>query len=267
MTTTTAKDALQQSTTSGTTALDTFDDLIADAGRGTENLGTNDVRPPRLMLCQSGSPQRKEGNAKLIQGLQELDLFNSLSNEIYGRKINVVVIAALGSHWVEFDEELRVVERNIPEDDPRCQWTNDENGDRVKPVATQFYDYLVWLPDQQELVAFSLKSTQIKVAIKLNGLLKLPLKIAGRIIANPPAWARIYTFETKMEQDKQYSWGGYNLSTNGVTPPETRALCSAFANTYAKANIVIERDDEAPETAATTTSGATAAGTEDPTDM
>ena len=36
-------------------------DLVTDAGRGTENAG--EVRPPRLLICQSGSPYRKPGNA------------------------------------------------------------------------------------------------------------------------------------------------------------------------------------------------------------
>lgn len=267
MTTENATTGLQP-TTAGETALDTFDDLIADAGRGTENIGANDVRPPRLMLCQSGSPQRKEGNAKLIAGLNELDLFNSLSGEIYGRSLRFTVITSLGSHWVEFNDDLTVADPSVPEGDKRTEWTVGDDGKPVKPIATKFYDYLVWLPDFSELVAFSLKSTQVKVAIKLNGLLILPLKIGGRIIAKPPAWARVYKIETKMEQDKQYSWGGYNLSTDGVTPPDVRALCSELANTYAKVNVVIEREDDAPaEPGAAGDQPQTATGTGDPADM
>lgn len=242
-----------------------FDDMISDAGRGTENIGVNDVRPPRLMLCQSGSPQRKPDNPKQIAGLNELDLFNSLSNEIYGRDITFAVIASLGSHWVEFDAELKVVDPNVPEGDPRTEWTENEAHERVKPVATKFYDYLVWLIEHNEPVAFSLKSTQIKNAIKLNGLLKLPLKLEGKIIANPPAWARTYKVETKMESDKGYSWGGYNLSTVGVTPRETRLLLSELAKTYSKQNVVIEREDEAPEVVEGTAGNT--GGTADPTDM
>lgn len=241
-------DTLQKTAAaSALVAQEPFDDMIADAGRGTESIGVNDVRPPRLMICQSGSPQRKPDNPKQIEGLNELDLFNSLSNEIYGRDITFAVITALGSHWVEFDAELKVVDPNVPEGDPRTEWTDNEAGERVKPRATKFYDYLVWLIEHNEVVAFSLKSTQIKNAIKLNGLLKLPLKMEGRIIANPPAWARIYKIETKMESDKGYSWGGYNLSTAGVTPRDTRLLLSELAKSYSKQNVVVEREDETPE--------------------
>jgi hypothetical protein len=227
-----------------TTALDTFDDLIADAGRGTENIRSKDVRPPRIVLCQSGSPQRKEGNEKQIPGLQELDLFNSLSGEIYGRSLTFTVIKMLGTHWVEFNKDLQVVDRDVPEDDPRAQWTENEDGERVKPVATQFYDYIVWLTEHHEVCALSFKSTQIKNALKLNGLLKNPLKTGGKILVNPPAWARTYVLTTTMQQDKKYAWAGYNLATApGITPLETRQHCSILANDYKGAKFDIERDE------------------------
>ncbi len=247
MTTTNTAANTDLSKTEASGALAEYDDLVADAGRGTEAIGVNDVRPPRLMLCQSGSPQRKPDDPKQIAGLQELDLFNSLSGEIYGRSLRFAVIASLGSHWVEFNDDLTVADPSVPEGDPRTEWTEDADGNRVKPKATRFYDYLVWLLDQNEVMAFSLKSTQIKNAIKLNGLLKLPLKIGDKIIANPPAWARVYKVETKMEKDKTYSWGGYNLATDGVTPTDVRLMISELAKVYAKANVVIDREDEVPE--------------------
>lgn len=247
-----------------TTALEAYDDLIEDAGVGTEGIGSDDVRPPVMKLCQSGSPERKPDNAKQIQGLNELDLFNSLSSEIYGRKVRFTVIAMLGHKWIEFDDELKVVERDIPDGDPRTEWSEGENGERIKPVATKFYDYLLWLVDKNELVAFSLKSTQIKNAIKLNGLLKLPLKINDKVIMNPPAWARVYTLETKMEQDKQYAWGGYNLATDGVTPPDVRQLCSALSKQFAGKKIEIERDEN---DATDTRTEVPPQGAGDPSDM
>ena len=257
-------DKLQTIAQPGSTALDTFDDLVADAGAGTEQITSNDVRPPVMKLCQSGTPERKPDNPKQIKGLNELDLFNSLSGENYGRNVRFAVIAMLGHKWIEFDAELKVVERDIPDGDPRTLWTENENGERVKPIATMFYDYLIWLIDHNEVVAFSLKSTQIKNAIKLNGLLKLPLKINDKVIMNPPAWARVYKLETKAEQDKQYSWGGYNLATDGVTPPDVRQICSGISKQFAGKNIEIERDETDASDARTEVPPQ---GTGDPADM
>lgn len=247
---TSAGTGVQTTPKDGTNLPAVIDDLIADAGRGVENIGIEDIKPPRLVLCQAGTPQRKTDDPKQIAGLQELDLFNNLSNEIYGRTARFSVISVLGHTHIEFypsvGAQTGVKEFDIPDDDPRCQWTEDAEGNRVKPIATKFYNYLVWLTDHQDGVILSFKSTQIPVAIKLNGLLKLPLKINGQILPNPPAWARIYQVETKMEKDGELSWGGYNLSTIGVTPPETRLVLSKLANDYSKKKITIDYTDDAP---------------------
>jgi len=233
-----------------TQANDEFSDLIADAGKGTELIGANDVKPPRLLLCQSGSPQRKPDNLKQIKGLEELDLFNALSNQIYGRSLRFVVIASLGSHWIEFDEELKVVELNVPEGDPRTLWRTKEDGSRLKPIAVHFYDYLLWLPDHMEVVVFSFKSTQISNAFKLNGMLRLPIKIGDKIIANPPSWARVFKLTTKMQSDKGFEWGGFNLDQDGITPRDVRASISDLAKTYKDLKIEIDRTDDAADVAA-----------------
>jgi hypothetical protein len=230
-------------------AREDMDDLVADAGRGVEQIGPEDVRPPRLLICQAGSPQRKPDDPKQIHGLQELDMFNDLSGEIYGRgPLNFVIISSQGHRHIEFapmDQGGGVIDFNVPDGDPRTEFTTNEQGERVRPVATKFYDYLAWLTDKQELVVISMKSTQIKVAVKLNGLLKLPLRLEdGRVITDPPAWARTYAIETRMDKDKNYSWGGFNLRTIGITPTETRLVARKLADSYAGKRIVIEVDEQ-----------------------
>lgn len=224
------------------------DDLVMDAGRGTENIGPDDVRPPRLLICQAGSPQRKPDDPKQIPGLQELDMFNDLSNEIYGRgPLNFVVVQMLGHRHMEFapfNEGGGVIDFDVPDGDPRTEFTTDKDGVRQKPIATKFYDYLVWLSDKQELVVLSFKSTQIKVAIKLNGVLRLPLKIdEKRSIPNPPSWARTFALGTRMDKDGDYSWGGFTLQNVGITPQEVRLLIRQMADAYATKKILIPVDD------------------------
>lgn len=57
---------------------------------GNENVNSSDVTVPRLVLCQSMSPERKKGNAKYIAGLEEGDWFNSVTHEVYGRELRVI---------------------------------------------------------------------------------------------------------------------------------------------------------------------------------
>lgn len=232
-------------------ALETMpEDLKRDAGLGTEAIGTEDVKPARLKLCQSGTPQRKMDDPKQIKGLQELDLFNDLSGEIYGRTVDVVVIKMLGHKNVLFDPFKlgTVLEFSLPDDDPRCQWPTDETGrslrdekgKRLKPAATKFYDYLLWIPSTAEIVTFSLASTQIKAAIKLNGMLKLPIRIGGQIITRPPAWARTFKLSTFMQKDGELSWGMLNVEIGGATDEATRELCSSLYSDYSTRKVQVE---------------------------
>ncbi len=220
------------------------DDLVQDAGRGTENIDAEDVRPPRLRITQSGSPQRKPENEKQIVGLQELDMFNDLSGQIYGRgPLNFVVISSMGAKGMQFSADgTSVVDFDVPLDDDRMQFTTNSEGKRVKPIASKIYNYLIWLPEQSELLVLSLSSTLIATAIKLNGLMKLPLKIEGQTLVNPPAWARTFALETKMKQSGTYAWGIFNLSQKGITDAETRSMCRMLADSYGKKNVIIEHD-------------------------
>lgn len=233
-------------------------DLIRDAGRGTEDIGVEDVRPPRILICQSGSPQRKPDDAKQIPGLNELDIFNDLSGEIYGRgPLKFVVIKAFRPRYIEFapmDQGGGIVDFDVKSSDPRTQFSTDANGKRVKPRATKFHDFLVWLPDHQEIAVLTMKSTQIPVAVQLNGKMKLPLKgelihpaLKGQVIAEPPAWARTFSVSTVMARRDSYAWGNYNLKLEGLTPQSTRELCAQLNDVYAKKNIIIEREPDETE--------------------
>lgn len=227
------------------------EDLVRDRGKGKELVDPNDVRPALLRLCQAKTPQGQVDDLKQIQGLKELDLFNDLSEHIYGRgPLQIVVIRSLGFRHMElapFEEGGGVIDFNVPPDDPRTKFrVNPEGGKSLKPIATKFMDYLVWLPETDELVAWSLKSTQLKVGIKLNGWMDLPLRLTpgGPILTDPPSWARMFTIKTFMEKNKALAWGNYQLKMIGTTPVDTRELCAAINQQYLTKNIIIDTTDE-----------------------
>jgi hypothetical protein len=234
----------------GETALASAD-LVNGHGEGTDGLGHDDVRPPRLSLAQAMSPQLKKTDPKYIQGLSEGQLYNDLTTENYGEgPIEMVVIMFLGKRAMEFapmDEGGGIVDFDVPLNDPRCAFTTGANGERVKPVATTFYDYLVWLPETSEVCALSMKNTQLKVAKSLNSLLKLPLKIGDQIVAQPPAWARTFLLGTAAESKDKYTWANFTLRPKGITDEAVRETAASLYAAYAEKNVVIERDTDAAE--------------------
>jgi hypothetical protein len=222
-------------------------DLIEDKGKGTESITKDDVRPPRLVLAQSGNPQVKRSDPKHIEGLQEGYLFNDLTQEIYGDDpLKFVVVSRLGDRYIQFDKLGNVLDYDVPKGDARTKFTTGDDGSRVKPAASRFEDYLIWLTDRQELVAISFKGMSLKAAITLNSLISLPLKIGTQVLADPPSWAR--QFELTARPDKKDSYNYYVLAVRqlGIASVEDRAIARSLNAKFANVNVVIERD--APQT-------------------
>jgi hypothetical protein len=61
-------------------------------GRGSENVGTDDVVIPRLEVVQALSPQVKEGDPKFNDDARAGMLVNSVTGQLYGREVFVVPV-------------------------------------------------------------------------------------------------------------------------------------------------------------------------------
>lgn len=153
-----------------------------DDNRGKDNIKSGEFRIPALKLCQDTTPERKKDKPEYIKGLEEGMLFNSASRTIYGvGPIHFIVIDYLGHRNTQFDPDNRkiVIEGNIPDDDPRCKFTEkiDDNGKkvRVKPIAVRFMDFLIHLVREghkDEPMTLSFKSTQLGRGVDLNTWIK-----------------------------------------------------------------------------------------------
>lgn len=239
-------------------ALATAKDLQQYAGAGTEGIGREDVRPPRLVLAQAGHPQTKRGNEKHIEGLVEGDLFNDLTNSKYAQPLKFVVIRYLGKRAVEFYPENsperkagnNIKDRNVKLDDKRCQPTTDKDGNWQPPVADIFADYLVYLPDTAEITTVTFKNADLAkkgAATQLNSLLRYMLKVDGVVLTSPPAWARTFELSSASKQGGGYTWSVYKLKFLGVTDADNRKIASEVFKQFSEAKVVIEDEPEAGE--------------------
>lgn len=150
---------------------------IKQGGReGLETMSKDDLMIPRLALAQALSPQVTEGDPNRIEGLTPGDLFNSITGQKYGREVFVQIIRKDKLRAMEFysiDDGGGVKDPNVPLDDDRLKWGNSGNKQADKPRATLFRDYLARLLPSGELIALSFKSSGIKVAKTLNGLIAM----------------------------------------------------------------------------------------------
>lgn len=211
--------AVAESQALGQTARPDFLEGVDDS---TAHIGREDIKMPRICIAQGLSPQIVEGDPKYIPGLQLGMLFNDLSKQIYGKgPIDFVVVASAPPRWIEFnprDAGGGVKDMDVLPGDPRTKFRKDEvTGKSIPPIATMFYDYVILLLPTLEPVGLSLKSTGLKAARSLNGLIKLrsaPL-YAGRYTmtvgreTNPKGTYGVYTFDNSKTMDAQASMPGW----------------------------------------------------------
>lgn len=207
-------------------ALAVAEDIDKTDLRGKEALDRDDLVLPRLAICQSTSPEKDRDDAKFIEGLQEGDLFNTLTQTNYGRgPIDVVIIRGPLKRAVEFERgpdgkpTKKIVDFNVPWNDPRCEFTDGSNGTRQKPIATRFYEYLVYVPKTAEVALLSMSNTKIKVAKNLNSLLSY---------RPGAAWAGLYKVAAIKEEGGGNKWFNYKINPAGPTPPQVIADAAAL---------------------------------------
>jgi hypothetical protein len=206
--------------------------------RGLEGTAQSDISIPRLALAQALSPQVTDGDPNRIEGLKVGDLFNSMTGQIYGREVRVQILRKMPLRAMEFnpiDEGGGVKRPNVPLNDPALQWGNSGNKKEDKPRATLFRDFIAVLLPSREMIALSFKSSGIKVAKNLWGLV---------IMRNRPVFAGVYRITTGVElQPKPHQV--YKVENDGWVSQEDAALGEqAFE---AVQNISSEHIDHNPE--------------------
>lgn len=179
---------------------------------GLENLESRDMLIPRLSLCQSGSPQRKTKDVKWIEGLQEQDWFNSVTQEVYGRKVKVVPLMFFKTRvlFKDFDQGgglLCISQDNKngvgePGGDcatcPKSQFQGSES-----PECSQNYSYAVLVVPSKGpitpscLAVLSFKSTGLKVAREWNAKMRL---------RGTDSFAGVYEIHSAEESNKIGQW-------------------------------------------------------------
>jgi len=162
------------------TALAEVPDYIKNAtgaGRGSEEVGAEDLIIPRVEIIQALSPARKKTDAAYIEGAEEGMLFNTLTRELYGERIAVVPVA-FHKEWIVWKTRkagggFRGAFPSAAEARARAQELIDE-GEDVEVVDTGQHIVLVVHDDgRTEEAVISMQKSKAKVSRQWNSLIRL----------------------------------------------------------------------------------------------
>jgi len=184
--------------------------------RGKENITADDVTLPRIAIAQKTSAQLEPDKPEYIAGLKLFQLFNTATKDVYGAGPIEFVVVRLDKRRMQFDANNNVVDHDVPAGDPRLEFTTGPDGQRLRPIATLFYDFLVILDVEPRMPAvLSLKGTGVKTARHLNNLLKM---------RRGDAWLQKFSLTATKDASGSFTYGAYVIQPAGPTPDDLQTL-------------------------------------------
>lgn len=207
---------------------------------GTEDIGTEDVRLPRLALAQGLSPQLNPGETVYLPDLKLFDMFNDVTGDTYRRGPITFVPLRRDVRRIEFLPRALgggVVDMEVPAADPRMRWTV-EDGKRIPPRATLFEEYVVLLlvPGKApEPIVLSIKHTNKwnrNAAKNLDTYIKMRASGGKKGSA---IYSGMYTVASGDGKNDKGTFAVYVVKNKGFIPTETPggAALYDYAKTFA----------------------------------
>ena len=191
-------------------------EIIADSGKGLQNVKTEDMSIPRLAIVQSGSPQRKKKDDKYIEGAEEGDIFNTVTNTLYKGKIKVIPCEFLKSYveWIPREQGGGFVQSH--ETRP-TDLTKNDKGKFILPSGNELADtadhYVLVVNEDgsYEPAVMSMTSSLLTVSRNWLTRMKLQKEVIGGKMIEPPTFYYEWEIETTEKDNDQGTWFIYRV--------------------------------------------------------
>ena len=239
-----------------------LDIMSEDAKEYTDNTPVEDLMIPRISILQSGSKQVRKADPKRIEGADEGDFLDSVSNEIIKgdkgfyfvpvkRRIVYLEwkdIAKGGGLINNFGEDSSAYDAIIPDTDKRHM-----SGTDTEIVKTyEVYGYHVDIATKKyKQVILSFAKSQVKKMKKWNTMIRTMVDKTGRQL---PEYSAIYKLTTVPESNDKGSWYSFEIALAGYTlaiPEIGKTIyerAKDFANLIQESKVQAHYEKEEPET-------------------
>lgn len=145
-------------------------------GRGSEQVGAEDLVIPRLEIAQALSPCLDKTHAAYIDGCQQGDIYNSVTRHVYGPKVYVVPVL-FKKEWLVWRDRakgggFRGAHATI--DAAQLRIDEQEKSEEYQAIETAQQFVLVLTEDgATEQAVVSMSRTKMKVSRNWNSLIRL----------------------------------------------------------------------------------------------
>ena len=211
-----------------------LDSIMDDAGHD-KGISSKDMAIPFLKVVQALTPERQRGDAKYVPGLEEGDIFDTMSGKFWkGTEGAVVVPVRFTRSYTEWQPNRGGFVADHGADESilkKC--AKNERGRPALPNGNEVQEamlYFVLVVDPEtgefEQKVISLTSTQMKKARKWNSDMRTVLTThpkTGRKF-NPATYFYAYRITTVPESKDKYNWMGVKIEFFGGSPETAEVI-------------------------------------------
>lgn len=194
-----------------------------NSNRGSENVGFGDLALPRLQIVQDLSPQHKKNKPEYIEGAQIGDLFNTVTNELYGRETLLVPVyyALEWLVWRQRDAGGGLVHVADTKEEAVEFYSQSDEQSQLEILDTAQHYCLRIDPNspmdnpRMEEIVVSMAKSGLKASRTWNSQIK---------IAGGDRWERLYKVGTIEADGRKGEYWTWRIAQQGfVTEPIYRA--------------------------------------------
>ena len=225
----------------------------ADAGRGMENMGQEDLALPFLKVLSGNDPVLDE-NETARKG----DIYNTVTGAIFKGKDGVRVIpCAYQRRFIQWaprgsgtgapvaiyePQDGRPRTERSPEDNK--DYVVDSNGEYIEET-NQHFVVLINEDGSYETALIAMKSTQLKKSRKWNSMMASRSMMGLNGPFTPPRFSHIYHLKTIQEENSKGSWHGWEMSVEGpIQDVLLYQRAKSFADSITAGDVVVKHTDD-----------------------
>jgi hypothetical protein len=210
-----------------------LDFLLADAGKGVDDMGSGDVGIPYVSVLQTNSPQVNPGHAKYVENARAGFFYNTATGEVLGKSILVASCAherkyvewldrdsGQGGYVQDHDIDSDILSKTRPNAKGKPALAN------TNMIVETAYQYCLLIDPETgnfKQVVIPLKSTMLKKNRRWNNLL-LDTMIPGTT-TTAPRWLYPYELTTLLESKGENSW--FNIEVTRAEEPVSKDVYMA----------------------------------------
>jgi hypothetical protein len=233
------------------------DFLKADYGKNTgmEKVEQSDILLPRLSVCQALSPQKRKTHSAYIEGLQEGQLFNTVTQEIYGEEIEVIPLFFFKNRikflpieaggGIDCQSQNGIDGGRLCHNCMSCQFSIWGNGAPATsevandpPKCTMYHNFMSFLPSEMVPLAVTYKATGLKLSKQL---------LAQQRLSRLPMYARVYSVKVVVMKSGDNEWYEKKIIPVRYVDKDMYAEMERNFNALREMNITVDTTGESDD--------------------